>query len=127
MANQAFAILLTELEVLNTNIKNHLTELPRLQERQQQLETLIGDGRTLAASQTQLDGSLSDTIARRLELTQRGKHLREYLAAALRQELGTSSPRLLEFGVRPRRRRRRTTPEPGETPGQNPTPPPSDS
>lgn len=123
MGNQSFAILLTELEVLNTNIKIHLGELPRLQERQQQLEAFIGAGRTLAASQTQLEGTLSSTIARREDLVRQSLHLRQYLAAALRQELGTTNPRLLEFGVKPRRRRRRNTPEPGETP----TPPPSDS
>jgi hypothetical protein len=126
MAHHVFAALITELAVLNTNIKEHLSEFPHLQVRQQQLETLIGDGRLMAASQTQLEGRVSDTISRREELTRKCLHLREYLAAALRQELGTTNPRLLEFGVKPRRRRRRNTPEPGETPTP-PTPPPSDS
>jgi hypothetical protein len=127
MPNVNFAVLLNRWDVLKTNLLLHQDELPELQASRQQLVTLIEDGLTFAASQAQLNGSLHDVVQQRDDLVVRGKRLAEYIAAGLRHRFGASNPRLGEFGVRPRTRRRRsaTPTDPPETPPSGP--PPSDS
>jgi hypothetical protein len=118
MATISFQAQLTLWEVLNTNLKPHLDTLPNLAKGQQDFEALITEGQTLNAQQSQLTGTLRDLIVRRKELERKGGVLREYLAAALRHELGPDNQKLREFNVKPRGRRKKAPAEPPvETPG----------
>jgi hypothetical protein len=116
---------LANWEVLNTNLKTNLAALPELQAGQERLETYIAEGQALVALQSRLTAEVRDIGPNRLSLVRRGSQHREFLAAALRNTFGADSQRLIEFGVKPRRRPRRspTTPE-GEMP--NPPAPPMD-
>lgn len=118
---------LSQWQALSDNLLLHQNELPGLVPSQQELALLIAAGRVYAGEQDQLEGARRDSIARRGELEQRGIHLREYIAATLRKELGVANQRLIQFGIRPRVSRRRSSPSDPEPPGENPTPPPSDS
>ena len=127
MPNVNFAVLLNRWDVLKTNLLLHQDELPELQVSRQELATVIEDGLTFAANQAQLSGSLHDVVQQRDALAVRGKQLAEFIAAGLRHRFGAASPRLAEFGVKPRTRRRRsaTSIDPPKTPPSDP--PPSDS
>jgi len=94
-------VLLSEWRVLSAGLESRPARSVS-PESQQELAALIEEGTALSSEQVRLEGMLKTVIARREELIERGNHLREYLAAALRRELGASSPILLQFGVRPR-------------------------
>lgn len=121
MANLKIQGRLSNWEVLSTNLKNHRDALPALQPGQVSLEQLVAEGQALNALQSQLTAAVRDVTPRFEELLRRGSQLREFLAAALRNELGPESPQLIEFGVKPRRRRRR--PATPTTPPAPPEPP----
>lgn len=120
MPSVNFAVLLNRWESLKNSLQLYQDELPELAESRQALTTLIQEGTAFSSTQTQLEGALHSVVERREELTVRGKHLVEYIAAGLRRRYGVSSQRLGEFGVRPRTRRRRPAPPPVDPP------PPSD-
>ena len=127
MPSVNFAVLLNRWESLKNSLQLYQGELPELAESRQALATLIQEGTAFSSTQTQLEGALHTVVERREELTTRGKHLVEYIAAGLRRRYGVSNQRLGEFGVRPRRRRR-PSPPPVDPPEPPPTePPPSDS
>jgi hypothetical protein len=118
---------LSQWQALSDNLLLHQSELPGLVPSQEALTQLIVEGRVFAGEQDQLEGARRDSISRRVVLEQRGIHLREYIAAALRKEYGVANQRLVQFGIRPRILRRRPSPSDPEPPGENPAPPPSDS
>ena len=129
MRNKTLAVTLTHWEVLNTNLQLHQDELPGLQPSQEALAVFIEDVRATAAEQAEADGVVRGAVARRTELVRQGNHLQQYITAVLRREFGASSPRLVQFGVRPRALRRlpSTTPDDPDGEPENPAPPPSDS
>lgn len=116
MASVSFQALLTSWDVLNANLKAHLQALPDLQPGQKQFEGMINEGLALARQQSQLTANLRDLVVQRNDLTKRGNHLREFLVAGLRHQLGADSQKLIEFEVRPRIRRRKTPSEPATSP-----------
>jgi hypothetical protein len=129
MRNKTFAVTVTNWEALSTNLQVYQDELPDLQARRAALAAFVAEGRLSIAQQIQADGARRDIVARRFELNREGNHLQQFLEAALRQHYGPDSPRLVQFGVRPRNLRRlpSTNPDaPGGLP-ENPGPPPSDS
>lgn len=123
MRNRTSAVTFTNWEVLSTNLLLHQAEFPELQASQQALAAYVDAARASIAEQAQSEGRTRDIVARRQELTRQGNHLQQYITAVLRRDLGASSPRLVEFGVRPRSLRRL----PSTSPEENPAPPPSDS
>jgi hypothetical protein len=131
MSNKTLAVTLANWEFLIANLELHQDELPGLQSSREELIAFVDAARATGAEQIEAEGAVSDIIARRRGVTRDGNHLQQYIAAVLRKELGPSSPRLLQFGVRPRALQRlppTATPEiPDEEPGSPPAPPPSDS
>jgi hypothetical protein len=102
MATPKFATLLSEWTVLSANLQSLQPGLPASQESQEELAALIEEGKALSSEQVRLEGALKTVIAHRKELIERGNHLREHLGAALRHQLGVTSPLLAQYGLRPR-------------------------
>ena len=63
--SQTFAKKITEWELLNTNIKPHLAEMPYLQEIVTALEALIAEARSFDSQQEVARGQLQDLTHKR--------------------------------------------------------------
>lgn len=107
MATQSFKEKLASWEVMSTNLKAQLDQVPYLSEDQAALEALLAEGRGLEAQQGMYIAALRETNRKRVVLEIRGDEMRERMAGSLRGKFGPTSQRLHEFGVRPRTRRRR--------------------
>jgi hypothetical protein len=100
---QTFAKKITEWELLNTNIKPHLQDMPYLQEIVTALDALIAEARSLDNQQEVARGQLQDMIHKRQEAEKQGETLRRRAASHLRGSFGFTSDELVQFGVRPRK------------------------
>ena len=98
---QTFAKKITEWELINTNIKPHLQEMPYLQEIVTALDALIAEGKSLDSQQEAARSQLQDLVHRRQELEKQGQSLRSRAASHLRGSFGLTSDDLVRFGVRP--------------------------
>lgn len=131
MRTKTLASTLTQWELLAGSLELHQAELPTLLTKRAALADFITANRAAAAVQIEAEGTLKDAVARREEITRSGNHLVQFIAASLRDQFGPNSPRLAQFGVRPRALQRLATTRPPETPdggpGEPPGSPPSDS
>ena len=100
---QTFAKKITEWELINTNIRPHLPEMPYLQEIVTALEALIAEAKGLDSQQEATRSQLQDLVHRRQEVEKKGQVLRSRAASHLRGSFGLSSDELVKFGVRPRK------------------------
>jgi hypothetical protein len=100
-------------KLLSNAVKKHLVEMPALADGQAGLERHIELAETLANRQAALKGELQLTVRQRREAEKLGEELRQRLAAAVQSHVGFKTEMLFEFGILPRRRKRRTeSPEP---------------
>jgi hypothetical protein len=118
MAGFALAKFISDWELLNTALQPHLADMPYLTDKARELETLIAEAKAMDVKQQDLRGGLQETVRQRKDLEKRGRTLQGLLAASLRGNLGFENQTLLGFGIKPRRPRRKKTP-------QDPTPPPA--
>lgn len=109
MPTLSFKEKLTSWEVMSTNLKARLDEIPHMSEDQAALEALLAEGRGLEAQQGMYTAALRETNRKRVLLEIRGDELRERMAGSLRGKFGPTSHRLYEFGLKPRIRRRRVS------------------
>jgi hypothetical protein len=100
---QSFATKITEWELINTNLKPHLPEMPYLQEIVTALESLIAEAKGLDTQQEAARAQFQDLVHRRQQVEKQGQTLRRRAASHLRGSLGFSSDELVKFGVRPRK------------------------
>lgn len=103
-----FSEKITNWDLLNTNVKPYMEEMPHLREIQAKLETVISDGRSLDSEQEVARSQLRELTRRRQDLEKRGEALRRRVAAHLRGTFGFTSEQLIKFGVNPRPTRPRT-------------------
>lgn len=122
--SQTFAKKITEWELLNTNIKPHLAEMPYLQEIVTALEALIAEARGFDSQQEVARGQLQDLTHRRQAAEKQGETLRRRATAHLKGSFGFTSDELVRFGVRPRKtgprgpqKRKPAVTPPNPTPG----------
>ncbi|HEX9941587.1 MAG TPA: hypothetical protein VGG03_06210 [Thermoanaerobaculia bacterium] len=113
---QTFAKKINEWELLNSNIKPHLAEMPYLQEIVAAIEALIAEAKGLDSEQEVARGRLQDIVHRRQGVEKRGETLRRRAASHLKGSLGFSSDELVKFGLRPRPTGPRKRKPPAETP-----------
>ncbi len=118
MAGFALAKFISDWELLNTALQPHLADMPFLTDKARDLEALIAEAKTMDVKQQDLRGTLQETVRHRKGLEKQGKDLQGRIAAMLRGNLGFENQTLLGFGIKPRRPRRKKTP-------QEPTPPPA--
>ena len=113
MPNPSFADKIRSWDLLNTNLKPHLPDMPEAKDFQVQFEALIASAKTLDSQQSDLRGKVQEATRLRLEAVQQAEDLKGRLAALLRARFGFKAETLLSFGLPPRRARRRkakTTP-----------------
>ena len=103
-------------ELMSTNLKPHLADMPFLQPIVADLETVISDAKALDTEQEVARKQLSDLIHRRQDVESRGEKLRARLSAHLKGSFGYTSDQLIQFGIAPRprviRRKKVMPPEP---------------
>ncbi len=111
MATFTLAKLIADWELLNTALQPHLTDMPYLQDKSAALAGLITEAKTMDTRQQDLRGSLQETVRQRQTLEKEGTTLHLQVAAILRGNLGFDNQTLLAFGLKPRRPRRKKTPD----------------
>lgn len=101
-------------QLLNDNIKPHLTEMPQVQPIAVELEALIAEVRAIDNEQEIARGRLRELTRRRRDAEKKGEGLRRRVAAHLRGTFGFTSEQLIQFGINPRpttrTRRKKTEP-----------------
>jgi chromosome segregation ATPase len=107
MATPSLKEKLANWEMMSSNLKAQLADIPHLTADQAALEHLVAEGQALAAQQGIHLASLRETNRQRFDLEKRGDELQDRLAGALRCQFGPKSPKLHEFGVKPRASRHR--------------------
>lgn len=119
-----FAKRINDWELLNTNIKPHLPDMPHLQGISTELDALIVQSKELDSQQEIARGQLQDLVHQRQSLEKQGETLRRRAGSVLKGSLGFTSDDLVKFGIRPRKTGSRgprkpkppVTPETPETP-----------
>lgn len=107
---------------LATNLRPYLADMPHAAADHAELEAVLAKVRTSFAEQEVHTRRIAQLIAGRKADMQTAQDLRSRIVATLQGRFGPTSERLLEFGVKPRKRRAR--PKPKET---APLPEPSTS
>jgi hypothetical protein len=101
-------------EALSANVKGRSSELPQLGETVQEMDGVIFEGRNLQSVQDIQRSQLRETNRQCQELRRRGRSLRNRLAAGVQSVFGVDSMVLVEFGVKPRLRKKRRILTPDE-------------
>lgn len=126
MPGLSFQTIVTDCELLNSRLKPQLPEMPHLQEESENLDTLVGEAKTLSNEQQELRGRLQEITRLRRETELRSQELRSRIAAQLRGKLGFKNENLLGFGITPQKRVRKKSekkPAPGVTLAPSASPP----
>jgi hypothetical protein len=116
MATFTLAKLIADWDLLNTALQPHLTDMPYLRDKSAALAGLITEAKEMDTRQQDLRGSLQETVRQRQALEKQGTTLHLQVAAILRGNLGFDNQTLLAFGLKPRRPRRKKTPDATQTP-----------
>lgn len=123
MATITFQKIIGDCELLISNLRSLLTEMPLLQEEFGALEGLIGRAKSLANEQKLVTGRLREITRLRQEAQRESNDMRSRIAALLRGKLGFQNENLLGFGVPPRKRSRKKTVTPQQPAPTAPTAP----
>ena len=115
MASISFQKIVGDCELLSSNLKPLLAEMPLLQEESDSLDALIAKSKSLGNEQQVLTGRLREITRLRIEAQRESLLMRGRVAALLRGKLGFENENLIGFGVPPRKRKRKKA-EPKETP-----------
>lgn len=107
-------------KLVSNAMKARQAELPDLADAQVELDALIAQAEPLEHRQKQQSGALKRTIRERQELEAKGELLRRRLFGVLHYRLGFTDESLVDFGMKPEKKRRRKS-EPAPAP--QPAPP----
>jgi hypothetical protein len=118
MPGISFQKIVGDCELLNSNLKPHLPDMPHLQEESAALDAIIAKAKTLGNEQEVLTGRLREITRLRREAQLESQDMRSRIAAQLRGKLGFTNENLIGFGVTPRKRVRKTAEK-----KENPPPP----
>jgi hypothetical protein len=99
-------------KLLSNAVRKHLDQMPSLTASLEVLERHIEKAEALAHRQAALRGELQLTVRERTEAETLGEELRQRLAAAVQSQLGFKTEMLHEFGIAPRKRRRKSEKNP---------------
>ena len=98
-----FAKRTNKWELLSTNLKPHLAEMPFLQDLITALDGLVVQGKALDTVQEVARSAFQDAVHKRQELEKQGELLRRRAEAHLRGSFGFTSDDLVKFGIQPRK------------------------
>jgi hypothetical protein len=99
-----FSIRINNLQLMSNNLEPKLETMPFMRPIQEEIATLVVEGRQLEADQENARKQFTEFVRRRQELEKRGEDLRLRAAAMLRGAFGFTSEELIPFGIRPRPR-----------------------
>jgi hypothetical protein len=125
MPKQSIADLITGFENLVATVKVSAADAPGLSVHIGPLEQLLADLKALNASIDTRKGVKQQGVQERRALIKQGKDLASQARAALKAHFGLRNERLVEFGAKPVRARRKTpktTPEEPEPAPETPAP-----
>jgi hypothetical protein len=115
---QSYAEKHSRWQVLITNAKPGVQDLPHIEPDVTALEQKLGDVRALESKQEDLRSQVRDLVKQIRDATREGEKIRARLGSALKGKYGFESDALVKFGFKPRpqnlRRRgpSKPTPEP---------------
>jgi chromosome segregation ATPase len=115
------AEILAEWKQTSTATAAHLDKLQHLNAQRTALENFHDEFQRLSAEQDTLAAARQEVSKRMQEILAAGNRTAAFLRAGARQHFGPDSEKLVEFGIRPFRSRRRKTTEP-EPPSETPNP-----
>ena len=98
-----FAKRINDWDLLNTNIKPHLPDMPHLQGVSAELDALIVQSKQIDSQQEVARGQFQDAVHQRQSLEKEGQTLRQRASSLLKGTLGSESDDLVKFGIRPRK------------------------
>jgi hypothetical protein len=90
-------------ELLSTNLKPHLAEMPFLQELITSLDALAVQANALDKVQEVARSAFQDAVHKRQDLEKQGEVLRRRAESHLRGSFGFTSDDLVKFGIQPRK------------------------
>lgn len=125
MASISFQKIVGDCELLSSNLKPLLAEMPLLKEESDALDALIDRSKSLGNEQQVLTGRLREITRLRIEAQRESLLMRGRVAALLRGKLGFENENLIGFGVPPRKRFRKkpeTKVTPPPAPANSPEP-----
>jgi hypothetical protein len=102
----SFADFITDWERLLTAVTNNEANLPDLGLQKVSLEDILQEAKTVSTRQDASRSQLAIDSKRRREIVFEGRAAASRLRAALKGVLGGHNEKLVEFGLRPIRRRR---------------------
>ncbi|HSS51884.1 MAG TPA: hypothetical protein VLX28_23320 [Thermoanaerobaculia bacterium] len=91
-------------ELLSTNLKPHLAEMPFLQDIITALDALVVQAKSLDTVQEVARTTFQDAVHKRQELEKQGEELRRRADSHLRGSFGFTSDDLVKFGIQPRKK-----------------------
>ena len=108
-------------KVMATNLKPQLETMPQLTGRYTEFVKVTSDAEALENRQAQLKADLREVNRQRREIAKTGEDMRNRIGAILKAEHGFTSERLLEFGLKPKRKRVRAKNQANPTPATTTT------
>ncbi|HEY9422479.1 MAG TPA: hypothetical protein VIW92_13770 [Thermoanaerobaculia bacterium] len=111
MPNVPYAAVMREWEVLLTGVAANAADLPFVAEYRTQLEAELTGVKEAIQRQTALQAAFQQETRVVEGFLERGKVLAVNVKAGIRTRYGNRSDKLVEFGMRPLRSRRRATSE----------------
>jgi hypothetical protein len=97
----------TKMELRNTALAANALELPHLEPKRLRLNEVLVEVRSLTAEQASLTFRKQEVTKRLVELMEEGNKLVAFLDVGVKQQYGTRSEKLVEFGLQPFRSRPR--------------------
>ncbi|HEX4964730.1 MAG TPA: hypothetical protein VF173_28215 [Thermoanaerobaculia bacterium] len=105
-------------KVMATNLQPQLDKLPQLAGKYAELVKMTSDAEALETRKAQLTADSQDVNHQHRDILKAGEDLRNRIGAILKAEVGFTSERLLEFGLKPKRLRGRGKKSAAKTPAK---------
>jgi hypothetical protein len=107
MARETYGETLTGWQELATSLEVNTSDFPHLEAQRLRLAELLRQAQLLSSQQAALTASKQDVSKQLLAVIDEGRKLATFLRVGIRQRYGTRAEKLIEFGLRPFRGRRR--------------------
>ncbi len=111
MAKVSYAKVLRDWEVLLTKVDANKADLPFIEDYRAQLEAELTGAKETIEKQTAMQASFQNETRNLEKFLERGKALAVNIRSGVVTRYGNRSEKLIEFGMRPVRSRRRPTTE----------------
>lgn len=122
--NKLHAVTLAGWDRLISTVSTNAAELPDLEKARTDLQKKMEEARALIGVQGTHQAAKQDATKRIAKVMDEGRQLATFLRSGVKQRFGKESEKVIEFGVKPFRSKRRTaSPAPQPPTNQPPEPP----